>query len=79
MLFALLASTARYALDPHYTNKSEAVATFAQKSWKSIVMPWNGIQSDGELSIVQTILLLAIIDYTGRLYEPNDSYLLNEL
>jgi hypothetical protein len=30
-------------------------------------MPWNGIQSETELTIVQTILLLAIIDYTdGR-------------
>ena len=65
LVFALLASTARYSTDPFFQDKNEAVSAYAHQSWKSIVMPWNGIQSDAELSIVQTILLLAIIDYTG--------------
>ncbi|KAL5381303.1 hypothetical protein DPSP01_007294 [Paraphaeosphaeria sporulosa] len=67
LLFALLASTVRYSDDPYFEDKSAAVSAYASQSWKSIVMPWNGIQSEPELSIVQTILLLAIIDYTdGR-------------
>ena len=64
--FALLASTVRYSTDPFFEDKIAAVSSYAQQSWKAIAMPWNGIQSDTELSIVQTILLLAIIDYTGR-------------
>ncbi|KAK6381500.1 hypothetical protein LTS17_004558 [Exophiala oligosperma] len=67
LLYAFLASTIRYTEDPYFSDKVAALAAYANLSWKSIVMPWNGIQSDGELSIVQTILLLAIIDYTdGR-------------
>lgn len=67
LVFALLASTVRYSDDPYFANKNSAVSGYAHQSWKSIVMPWNGIQSDAELSIVQTILMLAIIDYTdGR-------------
>ena len=68
LLFALLASTVRYSSNPFFEDKkATAVSAYAAQSWKSIVMPWNGMQSEGELSIVQTILLLAIIDYTeGR-------------
>ena len=66
LAFALLASTVRYSDDPFFEDKIAAVAGYASQSWKSIVMPWNGIQSETELSIVQTILLLAIIDYTGK-------------
>lgn len=66
LLFALLASTVRYSGDPFFHDKHGAVSSYAQQSWKAITMPWNGLQSDAELSIVQTILLLAIIDYTGK-------------
>jgi hypothetical protein len=66
LLFALVASTVRYSTDPFFGDKNAAVAAYAHQSWKAIVMPWDGIQSDAELSIVQTILLLAIIDYTGK-------------
>ena len=36
-----------------------------------MVLPWNGIETDVGISIVQTILLLAIIDYTGKSASPN--------
>lgn len=65
LLFALVASAVRYSSDPFFSDKDAAVSAYAHQSWKAIVMPWNGIQSDAELTIVQTILLLAIIDYTG--------------
>ncbi|KAK5209495.1 hypothetical protein LTR99_007743 [Exophiala xenobiotica] len=67
LLYAFLASTIRYTEDPYFSDKVAALTAYATLSWKSIVMPWNGIQSEAELSIVQTILLLAIVDYTdGR-------------
>ena len=64
-MFAILANIVRYSDDPYFSDKIEAVTTYSQQSWKGIVMPWNGLQSDAQLSVVQTILLLAIIDYTG--------------
>ncbi|KAF2440117.1 P-loop containing nucleoside triphosphate hydrolase protein [Karstenula rhodostoma CBS 690.94] len=67
LLFALLASTVRYSDDPYFEDKSASVSAYASQSWKSIVMPWNGIQSETDLSIVQTIMLLALVDYVdGR-------------
>ncbi|KAF2708441.1 hypothetical protein K504DRAFT_306967 [Pleomassaria siparia CBS 279.74] len=67
LVFALLASTVRYSTNPFFNDKTIAVSGYVSQSWKSIVMPWNGIQSEAELSIVKTILLLAIIDFTdGR-------------
>lgn len=66
LVYAVLASTVRYSNDPFFQDKILAASTYAQQSWKAIAMPWNGIQSDAELSIVQTILMLAHIDFTGR-------------
>ncbi|CAK7202664.1 hypothetical protein SEUCBS139899_005390 [Sporothrix eucalyptigena] len=72
LLFALVASTVRYSSDTRFFagvagGRAAATVAYAQQSWKAIVVPWNGLQSDAELSVVQTILLLAIIDYTeGR-------------
>ncbi|CAK7237705.1 hypothetical protein SBRCBS47491_010091 [Sporothrix bragantina] len=72
LLFALVASTVRYSSDNRFFagvtgGRAAATVAYAQQSWRAIVVPWNGLQSDAELSVVQTILLLAIIDYTeGR-------------
>ena len=65
LLFAFLASVVRYSTDAYYGDKIDAIATYTRCSWKAIVMPWNGIEDDAGISIVQTMLLLAIIDYTG--------------
>jgi hypothetical protein len=65
LAFALVASTVRYSGDDFFHDKKAATVAYAQHSWKSIDMPWDGLQSDDELAVVQTILLLAIIDYTG--------------
>ena len=67
LLFAFLASAVRYSTDPYYEDKVGAISTYAKLSWKALVLPWNGIESDAGISTVQTILLLAIIDYTGKL------------
>lgn len=65
LLFAFLASSVRYSTDPYYEDKVSAISTYAVKAWKAMVLPWDGIGTDVGISIVQTILLLAIIDYTG--------------
>ncbi|KAL8678770.1 MAG: hypothetical protein Q9186_004921 [Xanthomendoza sp. 1 TL-2023] len=64
LLFAFLASSVRYSTDPYYDDKVGAISTYAVKAWKAMVLPWDGIGTDVGISIVQTILLLAIIDYT---------------
>lgn len=66
LLFAFLASSVRYSEDPFYEDKVGAISTYSVQAWKAMVLPWNGIETDVGISIVQTILLLAIIDYTGK-------------
>ncbi|KAL8749962.1 MAG: hypothetical protein Q9199_007368 [Rusavskia elegans] len=64
LLFAFLASSVRYSTDPYYEDKVGAISAYSVKAWKAVVLPCNGIETDVDISIVQTILLLAIIDYT---------------
>ncbi|KAJ9641267.1 hypothetical protein H2204_002945 [Knufia peltigerae] len=64
LVFAILASAARYPSTTPLRNGPEAIASYAIESWKALVLPWNGIEDRMGISIVQTILLLAIIDYT---------------
>lgn len=67
LVFAILASAARHSSDIPSGNKKEVIANYSMESWKALVLPWNGIEDRMGISIVQTILLLAIIDYTdGR-------------
>lgn len=66
LLFAFLASAVRYSEDPYYEDKVGAISTYAVQAWKAMVLPWNGVETDVGISILQTILLLAIIDYTGK-------------
>ena len=71
LLFAFLASAVRYSEDEYYEDKVAAISTYAMQSWKAMVLPWNGIKNDAGIATVQTILLLAIIDYTGKSFRPD--------
>ena len=71
LLFAFLASSVRYSEDPYYEDKVGAISTYSVQAWKAMVLPWNGVETGVGISIVQTILLLAIIDYTGKLAAVN--------
>lgn len=64
LVFAILASAARYPTDKSLPSRSMATTNYAIESWKALVLPWNGIEDCMGISIVQTILLLAVIDYT---------------
>lgn len=63
LVFAILASAARHSTHIFRNNK-EALAIYSMESWKALVLPWNEIEDRISINIVQTILLLAIIDYT---------------
>ena len=73
LAFAFLATTLRFSSDPFYQhNRYEAISAYATESWKTISLPWNGVEKAAGLSILQTIFLLSVIDYTGNetsLYE----------
>lgn len=71
LLFAFLASAVRYSEDLYYEDKVGAISAYAMQSWKAMVLPWNGIKNDAGIATVQTILLLAIIDYTGKSLHPD--------
>lgn len=64
LVFAILASAARFTTDLYSGHKKHAIDLYAMESWRALVVPWNGIEDRVGISIVQTILLLAHIDYT---------------
>jgi hypothetical protein len=71
LFFAFLATVTRFSPDPQFRdNKFQAIEAYAAESWKSIILPWNGVENAAEISTVQAILLLGVIDYTGALL-PN--------
>lgn len=66
VIFAFYATAIRFSPDPRFReNRSQAIDGYAKESWKSIILPWNGLESAAEIGTAQAILLLGIIDYTG--------------
>jgi hypothetical protein len=67
LIFAFLASALRFSSDPCYRdNRFEAIERYASESSKSILLPWNGVENAVDISTVQAILLLSVIDYTSE-------------
>jgi hypothetical protein len=74
LAFAFLATTLRFSSDPCYQhNRFEAISAYASESWKAICLPWNGVENAAGLSILQTIFLLSVIDYTGNETSPYEA------
>ena len=78
LLFAFLASAVRYSEGPYHEDKVSAISTYSVQAWKAMALPWNGIETDVGIIIVRTILLRAIIDYTGQSYGWSSLYVSGE-
>lgn len=67
LCLAFLATARRYSgLDHLQIQDAEGVSARATEAWNCIVLPWTTeIGNEAAISIVQAILLLSVIDYTG--------------
>ncbi|KIM95780.1 hypothetical protein OIDMADRAFT_45088 [Oidiodendron maius Zn] len=66
LAFAFLATSIRFLSDPAYTaDKVTWISGYARESWKAIVLSGEGLEKTAGISVVQALILLAVIDYTG--------------
>ena len=69
LIFAMLASALRFCTDDYYQSRhQEAIAVYANVSWKHIVKVWFAAESEPDLQICQAVTLLSIIDFTGMFH-----------
>lgn len=66
LMLAFVATAIRFSPDSQFgDDRFRAIEAYAAQSWKSIVLPWNGLENAAEVSTVQAILLLGVLDFTG--------------
>lgn len=71
LILAVFASGVRYCTHPYFANNShETSVVYANQSWKSVVKNCFTANKCADLSIVQTIALLALFDFTGMCGQP---------
>ena len=67
LLLAVMASAVRFSCHPYFVGGThEASVGFANRAWKSVVSDCFTTGKAAEVSIVQTIALLALFDFTGE-------------
>ncbi|RMZ83261.1 hypothetical protein DV738_g1273, partial [Chaetothyriales sp. CBS 135597] len=65
LLFAILASAVRFSKNPFFDDIFETALFYSNKSWQSIVSSCFSANKVADLMTVQTVTLLAILDYTA--------------
>jgi hypothetical protein len=66
LLYVVLASAIRYSTAPFFEGReAQCIEEYKNKSWKAILMRWNGTEEDADISSAQAMLLQSIIDFTG--------------
>lgn len=67
LCLTFLASACRYsALGYHHARDIEMGSSYAAEAWNQIVLPGHSdIGSEAALPLVQAILILSVIEYTG--------------
>jgi hypothetical protein len=72
LLLAVLASAVRFSRHAYFNGRwYEAAVGYANRSWKSVVSSCITVSRTADVSIVQTIALLALFDFTGIVNTPN--------
>jgi hypothetical protein len=68
LTFAVMATTLRFSTNPFFEGQTTSAAEiFANRSWKSIVTDCLAGDTAADFRTVQTITLLAIYDFTGKI------------
>ncbi|KAM5370952.1 hypothetical protein ACJZ2D_008265 [Fusarium nematophilum] len=66
LLFAVLAFGVRFSDSPYFVGKvQEASDAYSRQSWLCVIEDHLSVDNNLELSVIQTVTLLAIVDYTA--------------
>lgn len=67
LVLAVLSSAVRFSKDDYFKGKTqEASERFARESWLSVLTEHLTVEDNLSVHVVQTVNLLAVVDYTGR-------------
>ncbi|KAJ9316704.1 transcriptional regulator family: Fungal Specific TF [Paecilomyces variotii] len=65
LLLSVLASAVRFSSEPFFAKNRDAMAdSYATRAWKAIVSEWLSDGREGDVTLVQSMTLLAIFDFT---------------
>lgn len=68
LILAMLASAVRFSTHELYAARAlETSEVYAREAWLSVLTDYLTVEDDIGVHVVQTVNMLAVIDYTGRL------------
>lgn len=66
LVLAVLASAVRFSSHGYYAGKTqEATETYSRESWLAVLSDHLTVEENMNLSVVQSMTMLAVADYTG--------------
>ncbi|KAF9889610.1 hypothetical protein FE257_007118 [Aspergillus nanangensis] len=66
LVLAVLASAVKFSTHEYYAGKTrEATEKYARESWMSVLTEYMAVEENMNVHVVQTVNLLAIVDYTA--------------
>lgn len=69
LVLAVLSSAVRFSKNDYFTGKTrDASEKFARESWLSVLTEHLTVEDNLNVHVVQTVNLLAVVDYTGKLH-----------
>lgn len=70
LILAVLASAIRFSNHEYFAGKTqEATDAYARESWLAVLSDHLTVEENMNVSVVQTVNMLAIVDYTGEFHE----------
>jgi hypothetical protein len=67
LILAVLSSAVRFSIHEYYSGKTrEASEKYARESWLSVLADHLTVEDSLNVHVVQTVNLLAVVDYTGK-------------
>lgn len=69
LVLAILSSAVRFSDHDYYAGKPQASSEYARESWLSVLTEHMAVEENLNLHVVQTVNLLAVVDYTGQYNE----------
>jgi hypothetical protein len=71
LVLAVLSSAVRFSKHDYYAGRTqEASERYARESWLSVLTEHLTAEDNLNVHVVQTVNLLAVVDYTGEVISP---------
>lgn len=74
----MLALAVRFSDAPYFAGRiHDAAAAYSRQSWLCVIEDHLSVDENLDLSVIQTVALLAIVDYTGKPHPHSSEFKLS--